>query len=317
MTDLQACALLTGSLIRRLLREGLVVRSLIWPSTLASGVLLLTLAVVALVRTSGVVAVAGDAPAAVRDAVVAEGWVVVTAADAAEVAARVRDGDAWAGTDGSSLWLRGDSADALVLEARLRALRGSAWTPSAVRQVQGAATTTVAGARIVKLLLPLFALYGVVFGLGMVARDRDDGTLDAELSLPIARWVPGAARWLAGTAVLTAFVAYSVAVFDAILGVAEPGALVRHGFAATGSAVALGIGATGQAGMRQGFSGPLAFSLTAAAGLMALGAGSPVVGQFLPLGSIGGGGSGWVPAALTLVAGVVASAGFAWRSARA
>lgn len=317
MTDLRATALLTASLIRRLLREGLVVRSLVWPSGLASGVLLLTLAVVALLRTAGAVAVSEAAPAAVRDAVVAEGWEVVDAADGARVAELVRDGDAWAGTDGATLWLRGESADALVLESRLRGLRGSAWTPAAERPTQGAAATTAAGARIVRILLPLFALYGVVFGLGMVARDRDDGTLDAELSLPVARWVPGAARWLAGTAVLTAFVAYAVALFDAILGVAESGALVRHGFAATGGAVAVGIAAAGRAGLKQGFSGPLAFALTTTAGLMAFGAGSPSLGRWLPMASLAAGGDGWVPAALATLGGAIAALGFAWRSARA
>jgi ABC-type transport system involved in multi-copper enzyme maturation permease subunit len=165
------------------------------------------------------------------------------------------------------------------------------------------------------MLMLLFALYGVVFGVAMIARDRDDGTLEAELSLPMARWVPGAARWTSSTAVLAIFLGYCVALFDALVGVPDAGALIRHGIAASGGAVCLGIAVVGRAGIRRGFSGPFAIGLTIATALLGMGIGLPRVGQWLPLASVLAGGDGWAPLTLSLLSGVVASALFAWRSA--
>jgi hypothetical protein len=172
------------------------------------------------------------------------------------------------------------------------------------------------GALFSKLVAILFTLYGVVFGLGMVARDRDDGTLEAELALPLPHWVAGATRWLSATLVLSLFYAYSVILFDAIIGVADRGAMIRHGMAATGGATALGLVAVGKAGIKQGFSGPLAGGLTATMAVMGIGLAQPDIGSYLPLASLFAGGSGWIPVGVSLGLGVLASWIFSVRSAR-
>ena len=84
------------------------------------------------------------------------------------------------------------------------------------------------------VLALLFVLYGLVFGLGGVARDRDDGTLEMELSLPIPRWVGGMARWIASTLVLSVFYTVSVWMLAALLPVPGMGAVIRNGIAAAG-----------------------------------------------------------------------------------
>ncbi len=315
--DLRATAALTDSLVRRLLREGMALRSLVWPTGLAAGTLLLTLVVAAALRVGAVVAVSADVDAALAEDIAAEGWEVRTLPDAAAVERAVHEGRAWAGTDGRALWIRTPSRDALQLESLLRAHRGARWRPVARSALPTTVDTAAFGSRIVRIILLLFALYGVIFGLGMVARDRDDGTLEAELSLPVARWVPGAARWLAGTGVLAVFAAYAVALFASLVGVDRPLALFLDGFAACAGAVSLGIGLVGGAGIKQGFSGPLAFGLTGATGLIGLGAMYPELGRWCPLASLMAGGDGVVPAALAVVAGAAAAWLFARRSARA
>lgn len=311
--DLVALGSLTASLTSRLLREGLVMRSLIWPTGLTAGTLFATLLVLVMLQTPSSLAVSTDLAPELEQAMLDEGWTVARVADPA---AMVFEGDAWAGTDGQTLWLRGGGNSAARLEGLLRERRGARWRPTGQVELPMAADTKASGSLLVRMLLLLFTLYGVVFGLGMVARDRDDGTLDAELSLPISGWVPGAARWLAGTLVLTAFLAYAVAIFDGILGVESPAALVRHGFAASGGAVGLGIAVIGGAGLKQGFSGPLAFALTGAAGMLGLGGALPEIGRWLPIGSVLAGGDGWAPAIGALGCGLLAAVGFAFRAAR-
>jgi len=297
-------------MIRRLLREGLVLRSLVWPASLTIGTLLLTLAFAGTVTRSTEVAVSSDVPADVVDAIVDLGWSPISSNNPWR---SVHDGDAWAGTDGSTLWYVVPGPAVLEIEALLRPR--SAWIPVPEDRLPGLDEALPQGSLFSRLLAILYTLYGVIFGLGMVARDRDDGTLDAELSLPLPHWLPGAARWIAATVVLSLFFSLCVVLFHALVGVEHPWALVRHGAAAAGSATAIGLLAVGTAGTRQGFSGPLAAGLTAATAAIALGFAAPSVGMFLPLASVFAGGSGWIPVLLTLALGAAATAGFAWRSA--
>src|SRR5690606_3153972 len=121
------------------------------------------------------------------------------------------------------------------------------------------------GLVMVRLLAALFAMYGVVFGAGLVARDRDEGTLEAELALAVPRWVHGAARWIAASALLATFFGLAVQILAAFVGLPDTAATMRHGTAATSAAAAIGIAAVGRGGLRTGFSSTLA------AGMLGLG----------------------------------------------
>ena len=82
---------------------------------------------------------------------------------------------------------------------------------------------------------------GVVFGAGSVARDRDQGTLEAELSMPVPMWLHGLARWLASSLLLSAFFVLAVGIFDSLLGLESATRLILHGSAACAGATAIGL----------------------------------------------------------------------------
>ncbi|NCG18338.1 MAG: ABC transporter permease subunit [Rhodobacterales bacterium] len=300
-------------MIRRLFREGMVVRSMLWPPVLTAGTLVGTMVVVVLLKSPATVAIPSTLSAELTRELTAAEFQLIWVDDPA---AAVKRGDVWAGTDGTTLWLTQGDGGSVSLESIVRKHHGSAWRPVPPKQLPGADQSSLAGTTFVQIITILFALYGVVFGIGMVARDRDDGTLEAELSLPISRWVPGAARWIAGTLVLSIFLGYSIAIFDAIIGVTNPLQLMRHGIAACGGSMTLGIIVIGTAGTKQGFSGPLAFALTSATALFGVGFSALAIAPYVPLASVFAGGSGWSPLGLTLASGVLTGAGFGWRSGK-
>ncbi len=303
---------LVAVLVRRLLREGMVRRSLLWPTALTAGTLVATLIVFASLQATETVGVTRAVSAELRGVIEAAGFEPVFVSDAREA---VRNGT-WAAVDGQVLWTNDRGPRALQLEAALREALEAPWRPDPVVPLPQTADAAPSGAAVCRLVASLFALYGVVFGLGMVARDRDDGTLAAELALPIPRWVPGAARWIASTLLLSSFYALCVATFAAIMGLPDAAAMARHGAAACGAATAIGLVVVGRAGLKQSFAGPFATGMGMATGLIALGNTHPAVGSWLPLASVFTGGDGWAPLAGTLVAGALASAIFAVRAAR-
>lgn len=308
----RALVLLTTSLVQRLLRDGMVLRSMIWPSGITVGTLLLVLATFAVLGERVEVAVDETVPPALIERLEAHGWTVLRG----DAEALVREGRAFAGTDGRVLWTRSEGIRQLELEAVLREHAGAPWRPSARDALPRHGDDVAMADLLCRILAVLFALYGAVFGLGSVARDRDDGSLLAELTLPVPHWVPGLARWAAATAVITAFYAFAVATFHAILGVSDPWPFVRHGFAAAGGAAAIGLMVVGGAGLERGFSGPLATTMALVTGAMGAGLVLPDFGQALPIASVLAGGTGWAPAGAALVLGVLAAAVFSVRSAR-
>jgi hypothetical protein len=307
-----ALPLLTAVLIRRFLREGFVLRSLLWPAALTVGTLLATLLVFSNLRQSDTIGVSPDLQPALVDRLTDEGWTTVVTPDLASAMKKRR---VWATTDGVQLWHDG-SPRARRLESILRQHAGAPWRPAEQIRLPSRSDAAPQGALFTTLVAVMFALYGVVFGLGMVARDRDDGSLEAELSLPLPHWVAGASRWLASTLVLSVFFAFSVLLFDAVIGVKRAPELIRHGIASCGAATALGLISVGRAGLKQGFSGPLAGGLTAAMALMSIGWAQPGVGTYVPLASLLTSGDGWIPMGGSLVLGIVASLVFSKRSAR-
>ncbi len=310
---LRALVLLTGAMLQRLAREGLVVRSLTFPTGLTVGTLVLTIGIVALFRWSPLISLSPDlaelAPLLEENGM----HTMVTADPRGEVEA----GRAWAGSDGHHLWTAGGGPQMVILEAVLREHAGADWRPDADVPPPPATASQAMGGRILILLGALFALYGVVFGAGMVARDRDNGTLEIELALPVPRWVHGAARLATGTLALSAFLALGILMVDAVMGVANAGALIRHGIACAGGATGIGLLAIGRGGLTTGFTGPLATGMSLATGLFAFGLAAPGVARWIPLASFSTSSSGWEALAGTALFAVLVVGVFTWRSARA
>jgi hypothetical protein len=304
---------LTGALLKRLAREGIVVRSLLFPPAITGATLLLTLIVVALTRTPTEVAVSRALYTPELAATFANVDMLAWPSDSP--AEHVASGRAGVGTDGHTLWITGLDRPTLLAESALRVHLGSSWRPDP-GPLPKAPDTEGMGTLVARILVAIYALYGIVFGAGMVARDRDDGTLEVELSLPIPLWFHGAARWLAGSLILAGFLTLAVWQYHALAGVGGPGAMVRHGIAATSVSTALGLASVGNAGIKTGFAASLAGGLTVATGLLGLGYAAPSIGTYLPLASVMAGGEGWMPLLVSALAVPAALAIWTRRSAR-
>lgn len=312
LATVRATVLLTAVLVRRLLREPMVLRSLSFPVVLTAGTLVGTLGAVTFNRAPPLIAV----PIGYADTHLAEGLApiglhVIEVADPSDT---VRTGWARAGTDGTTVYARGPTIEGGIVEALLRDAKGSAWRLDADTTLPGVDDDAARnfGKLVGQLVAAVFALYGVVLGAGMVARDRDDGTLGVEFTLALPRWVPGLARFAAGSIVLAAFAVPSIAVFDALIGISDENTLYRNAIAASAASVALGLLGMAQSGVRGGFAGPLGFALVAAFGAFLSGQFVPSLAPLLPIASLSGDSSGWVPLAGSVGVGLIA----AWRMSR-
>lgn len=307
LRTLRALWLLTASSFVRLMREGLVLRSMIWPGLVICITLTATLVVASALRPGRDVAVDRDTDPELIAQIRAASF-EVDLVD--EPGPQVQAGRYSFGTDGTTVWLYGTPPAALELESIVRAHLGSGWRPKP-RPPPAPREADVRGELACRILALLFVLYGLVFGLGGVARDRDDGTLEAELALPIPRFVGGLARWISATIVLAIFYSASVQLFGALIPIPEHWIVIRHGIAAGSVGVAIGLVVVGTAGVKQGFSGPLAAGITFATALAS--AGGALGLWWLPIGSLFAGGSGWVPLAVAGLLGLLAAGSYGWR----
>jgi hypothetical protein len=130
--------------------------------------------------------------------------------------------------------------------------------------------------------------------------------LEAELALPVPRWVGGLSRWLSSSLVLCGFYSLTVLLVGTLLPLRQPDSILTHGWAASSGAVAIGIAVVGRSGLKQGFSGPFALGMTLATALG--GAGASLGLDFLPVGSLLSQGPGWTSLACSVGLGLVASA---------
>lgn len=313
MTGLRALVLLTVDLLRRLLREPSIVRSLMFPAAISGVVVTMTVATVVLLRPPGVLVLPPDLPAETLVTQVEErGWHVRRVADPEAV---VREGEALVGTDGQQIWTWMAGTDALRLEAVVRKHLGAGWylAPTG-RSVQ--IERAQRGARhLVQFIGALFAFYGVVFGAGSVARDRDHGTFEAEMATAVPMWVHGAARWLAGSLALGLFYTFSVLLFYALMGAYSPEELIVHGFASAFTSVAIGLLVIGRAGLERGFAAPMSIGLVIVTALLSYGFTQTGVDRTIPVASVlSSGDPGWRALAASLAFGSVAVAVFTRRS---
>lgn len=311
-------ALLTASLIRRLLREPLVLRSLVFPVLITAGVLLGFLGLVAIIKAPMIVAVPPGFPSERLAADLAPYELRV--GEFSDPATAVQWGLARAGTDGDTVWTRGPVVEGGLVESVLREERGARWRldADATRPGAGGKDAEEQGRRLARMLASIFALYGVVFGAGMIARDRNDGSLGVEFTLPRSRFVPGFARFVASFVVLGSFLVPSIWVLDALVGVPEIGLTCRLGIAAAAASSGIGLATMAQSGVKGGFAGPLGFALIAAFGALVTGRLVPAMAPLMPIGSLWHNGpsamglDGWVPLAVSVLVGVFG----AWRVSR-
>lgn len=303
---------LLGSHLKRLLREGMARRALGFPAVLSVVVLLGTIAVVSVIRGTPGVAFE-DPPDPALAAMIADAGLRVVVSD--DVESEVAERNAVFGVAQDQWYSRGGRA-AVDAERLIRTSRNARWVPHPP-PLPGVAQTAAQGAVITSMLIAIYALYGVVFGAGMIARDRDDGTLEVELTLALPKAIHGLSRWLAATLVIGFWVALATLLTASLLGLPDAAAIVRHGLAGSGTAVAIGLASVGRSGIKTGFAASLAAGLTMTTALLGLGYLLPAIGQWLPVASLAAGGSGWVPLLGTPVAAAVAIALFTWRSARA
>jgi hypothetical protein len=309
----------TRGLVVRLLREPILIRSLIWPPAVVVGALGGTIALALALAAPPRVGLTAEAQK-LGPALAAEGWVVVVGVTDPDAA--VQSGSVTAATDGVAIWTRGD---ATAVERVLRRATGAAWYPASAPPVDAAApepaTETLGGWDLFavppRLIALLYTLYGAVFGLASVARDRDDGSLQAELATGNPWWVFGAARWLAPTLVLGVAASGTIALLGAILGGDSTGAIFRHAWASVGGATAVGLIAVGHRGMAQGMSTALSAALVAVTALIAVGVRAPALGVCLPIASLAAGGEGWLPLGGAVLAGGASAMAFARSAGRA
>ncbi len=287
--SIRAIGLLTGAMLQRLAREGLVLRSLAFPTPLVIGALLMTIGVVAWLRWEPTIALSPEhadlAPtleAARMHTRVAE-----------DPHALVEAGEVWGAVDGADIWIAGSGPQALALEAAVRDKLGAAWRPDAEVPLPAGDSARRLGDLVVILFGMLFALYGVVFGAGMVARDRDDGTLEAELALPLPRWIHGLVRLLVGATALSGFLVLGILMVDAVIGLTSTAATVRHGVATAVGSTCIGLVVIGRGGLQNGFTGPLTYGMAIATALVAIGLAGGPVAKWIPLASFASSASGW------------------------
>ncbi|MCB9669466.1 MAG: ABC transporter permease subunit [Alphaproteobacteria bacterium] len=310
MSDLRALAWLTIDLVRRLLREPQVVRSLLWPVALVPLTLMLTVFAYVWLEGDWPVGVGPSTPTEVVERLKDEGFTTVPVEAPRDA---VLTGGYRYATDGDTLWVSAARGRTLQVERVLREAKGARWRmgpaiPPNANEEQGGRVMGVIGV--------LFVLFGVVFGAAVVARDRDDGTLEAQLATGTARWIHGASRWLAGTFVLALHYGLAILVLHAILGVSDAGPVTRNGFAACSGGVAVGLLVIGRGGLKNGFSGPLATGLTVATLLAGLGLLAPGVARHVPIASLLAGGDGWTALGSACALGGLAVGMFTLRSAR-
>ncbi|TVQ87099.1 MAG: hypothetical protein EA397_19300 [Deltaproteobacteria bacterium] len=303
--------LLLGSHLQRLLRESMVRRALGFPVILVGATLLLTLLVVGVFRGPSVLTHDHPLPDHEQATLRAEGFTLRHHASPREsIASR----EAVFAVQ-SARWYTDGSRQAIEAERVVRQSRGASWWPRPA-PLPGIEASVHQGVLMASLILAIYALYGVVFGAGMVARDRDEGNLEAELSLPIPSWLHGASRLLAATLILGTWMALGVSFITALIGTVDPWALGRIGASAALGSVAIGLGSVGRSGLKTGFAATLATGLSMATGLFGLGYALPEVGEWLPLASIIAGGSGWGPMASATLLALLAIGLFTWRTAR-
>jgi len=304
----------THCALRRMAREGMVLRALGGPAALLTGTVLLT--------AVGVVAAPADAPVAVADAALVDklGAADIAAVHSPDPLAALQAGEtdrAVADEDGAqvvhlrptgwSRWSARRGHSDLLLESVVREHVGAGWRlevdarPGIGRELPRHVRT------LLRMLGVLFTLYAVVLVVAAAVRDREDGTLEALGATATPTWVGPLARGLAVYLAVGGSLMGSQLLLGALFGLEDILALVVSGQSAGLAAVGVGtLAPAGRAwravgpftGAPDGLSVPLSRGLVAAMALAGVGWSLPGFGAGLPIASL------VAPAGSTLSVGV-------------
>jgi hypothetical protein len=310
---------LLQALLMRLLREGMLVRALVWPGALVGLALIGSALLVALLTRNPAIAV--DDPNLVAPFEQA-GFDVSLVDDPAR---SLRDGDVrratWVEGGRRVLGLSVAGRDGLRAEAILRDAIGAGWRLDVPPPPGRSADLDGQSTRLAALVAVLYALYGIVLGAGALVRDREQGVLEVDLSLPHPAWVHGLARQLAPALALGLGLLATLWLVGALLGLPESGRWWREGTCAATATVSLGTllaagwrgPLLGRGGAADGLTVPLSRGLTGTTSLLALGWAAPEVGRFLPVSSLAALAQGAAPAFSTPLVGLLLLGIVAWR----
>ncbi len=314
MASVRAAAALSGAIVLRLLREGLVVRALAWPGIVCA---------LAMVGTAGGYAMWGTSPSVVvADPALAKqmtehGFTAELSEDPQKeirnhraIRAVWRENDRWVL---GRVW---PGRATLRLESLLREIAGARWRID-IPPLEARPTDVDYQAHLIAGVIGLFfTLYGVVMGAGTVFRDRGNGCLESELSLPLPFWMHGAARIAALSVVLVPALCTTLLVLHGLLGIDSLSTWMLHDCLAALTGGVLGLAATSGPKSDKGFSAPLSRALATTIALIGAGWALPQLGRWLPLSSIGAFLAGLDPAATAAPLALAAAGAAALRFGR-
>lgn len=313
-TDFSALMAMTGAFAVRFLREGFVVRALLWPGLLCSLAIVVTAAIYVQVGTSPVIYVTEGTWTPVFEE---HNFVVREHASPETLLA---NGQAVRGVwkDGTQT-VFGHSMggrQTLIAESLLRDYTRAPWRievppleerPAEVRRQAG----LMAG-----IIGLLYTLYGVVMGAGSLFRDRSSGFLESELAMARPTWLPAASRMLALGCILAPALAATLLSIDALMPIDNLTLWLIHGVAAAAMGGTLGLYLVARSSLDKGFSAPLSRALMVATALLGLGYMQPEVGRILPVCSLGAFLYGTTPSATAWMGALVLAPVVAWMTTR-
>jgi hypothetical protein len=279
----RAVPVLTAALLVRLVREGFLLRALVWPGLLSAVSLVGTALLVGVMRGAPVVAIADPSLAPLLEQGGFEPRVVADPRaefDSGRVGKAIVESP-----KGFQLVTRTADQDLRNVESIARDALGANWRitieppppPADLREP----TKLVAA-----LVAILFTLYGVVLGAAVLYRDRQEGVIEAELSLPLPVWVHAFARLVATCAGLVVAYVTTLALLDGLLGIHQLGPWLLQGSAATITGASLGLGSMAL-GRGDSFSAPLSRALVASMALLLAGNADAPFGPWMPIASLG------------------------------
>jgi hypothetical protein len=314
-SNLRALVGLSLSVVLRLMREGLVVRALLWPGLLTALSMFISASFTVAWRGGNYIYVSEPALVAPLQA---EGFEVTVIDDPESMTAnRISERGVWREGDHLVLGLSLAESFRSKAEATLRDFTQERWRIELPAEQAKSQTTrelrpiTGMVAGIVGLL---FTLYGVVIGTGALYRDRSSGVLESDLALPVPRWLHAAARLLALAAVLGPALVVSLLVVDSLLALHQVQMWMVDGFIAAVAGGTMGVALMARADAKRGFSAALSQALMLSMGLISLGYAQPAWGHFLPVLSLGSAfatqHSSWTVLPLTLLLAAVVCADF-------
>jgi hypothetical protein len=305
-SNLRALVGLSLSVILRLMREGLVLRALLWPGLLTALTMFISASFTVAWRSSNSIYVSESSLVAPLQA---DGF-EVTMTDNPEsiVANRLTERAVWREGDHLVLGVSLIESSRSKAEMLLRNLTQERWRlelPTQQAKSQATKEIRPITGMVAGIVGLLFTLYGVVIGTGALYRDRSSGVLESDLALPVPRWLHAAARLFALATVLGPALVVSLLVVDSLLALHQVRMWMFDGFVAAVAGGTIGVALMARADAKRGFSAALSQALMLSMGLISLGFAQPTWGHFLPVLSLGSAfanqHSSWVVVPITLL----------------